>query len=79
MIPQNNEILYFFSPELLNYPDGSQNKAVVLQAAVDNIKNLKVIIFSSCLRYQSNSGRNNVSLNWISPFDAVITPSISFS
>jgi len=29
--------------ELLNYPDGSQNKAVVLQAAVDNIKNLKVV------------------------------------
>jgi len=29
--------------ELLNYPDGSQNKAVVLQAAVDNIKNLKTV------------------------------------
>jgi len=29
--------------ELLNYPDGSQNKAVVLQAAVDNIKNLKLV------------------------------------
>jgi len=29
--------------ELLNYPDGSQNKAVVLQAAVENIKNLKVV------------------------------------
>jgi len=29
--------------ELLNYPDGSQNKAVVLQAAVDNIKNLKMV------------------------------------
>lgn len=29
--------------ELLNYPDGSHNKAVVLQAAVDNIKNLKLV------------------------------------
>lgn len=29
--------------ELLNYPDGTQNKAVVLQAAVDNIRNLKVL------------------------------------
>jgi len=29
--------------ELLNYPEGSQNKAVVLQAAVDNIKNLKMV------------------------------------
>lgn len=30
--------------ELLNYPEGVQNKAVVLQAAVENIKNLKVYI-----------------------------------
>lgn len=29
--------------EILNYPDGSQNKAVVLQAAVESIKNLKVV------------------------------------
>jgi len=29
--------------DLLNYPDGSHNKAVVLQAAVDNIKNLKLV------------------------------------
>jgi hypothetical protein len=28
--------------ELLNYPDGSQNKAVVLQAAVENIRYLKL-------------------------------------
>jgi len=28
--------------ELLNYPDGSQNKAVVLQAAVENIRYLKI-------------------------------------
>lgn len=28
--------------DLLNYPDGSQNKAVVLQAAVDNIRCLKM-------------------------------------
>jgi len=29
--------------ELLNYPDGSQNKAVVLQSAVDNIRYLKLV------------------------------------
>jgi len=29
--------------ELLNYPDGSTNKAAILQAAVDNIKNLKIV------------------------------------
>jgi len=34
--------------ELLNYPDGSQNKAVVLQAAVDNIKNLKLYAANCC-------------------------------
>jgi len=30
--------------ELLNYPEGVQNKAVVLQAAVEYIKNLKTVI-----------------------------------
>jgi len=30
--------------ELLNYPEGVQNKAVVLQAAVENIKNLKMAV-----------------------------------
>jgi len=29
--------------DVLNYPDGSQNKAIVLQAAVDNIRNLKTV------------------------------------
>ncbi|PRP75940.1 hypothetical protein PROFUN_01656 [Planoprotostelium fungivorum] len=30
--------------EILNYPEGVQNKAVVLQAAVEHIKNLKTIV-----------------------------------